>query len=62
MATKITYDKQNRALYVHLSDLEVIADETIEDNLTLGWASNGKLVDVTINGADPPTLEVVTRV
>lgn len=52
--TKIEYDRANRSLYVKLSDEQPIADETIEDMLTLGWDTNGHLVDICITDVDPP--------
>lgn len=52
--TKIEYDRSNRALYVKLSDEQPIADETIEQNLTLGWGENGQLIEVCLMDVDPP--------
>jgi hypothetical protein len=58
--TKVTYDSTNRALHIQLrDDVEPIADETIESILTLGWGSNGEVIDVNILGVDPPDTEVL---
>ena len=55
--TKIVYDRQTRVLLITLSEKEAVADETIEEGLSLAWDANGGLVDVAISDVDAPEIE-----